>query len=161
MRKVEVKGGRLRVLTSDDVYEIHLASLEILGRVGVRVLEPKAFSVLKEAGAEVNHKERIARIPKYLVKEAVKKAPNSFTLYGRNGNYKLQLGDKKTYFALPGTGVNVLDLETGKCRSSTLADVKNFSRCRSGVFALLHDRCAVDEDVFDSFWVASRFKSVS
>ncbi len=47
---MEVKGGRLRVLTSDDVYEIHLASLEILGRVGVRVLEPKAFSVLKKAG---------------------------------------------------------------------------------------------------------------
>lgn len=141
---MEVKGGRLRVLTSDDVYEIHLASLEILGRVGVRVLEPKAFSVLKEAGAEVNHKERIARIPKYLVKEAVKKAPNSFTLYGRNGNYKLQLGDKKTYFALPGTGVNVLDLETGKCRSSTLADVKNFYKLADALPNIHHASLAVE-----------------
>jgi len=70
---VEDKGGQLRVLTSDEVYEIHLAALEILDRVGVRVLEPKAFSILKEAGANVDQKERIARIPKYLVDEAVKK----------------------------------------------------------------------------------------
>jgi len=144
VKKVEVKSGRLKVLTSDEVYEIHLASLEILAHVGVRVLEPKAFSVLKESGADVDQKEKIARIPEYLVKEAVRKAPNSFVLYGRNGNYKLRLGDKKTFFALPGTGVNVLDLETGKCRRSTLADVKNFYRLADALPNVHHASLAVE-----------------
>ncbi|UCH69864.1 MAG: trimethylamine methyltransferase family protein [Candidatus Bathyarchaeota archaeon] len=141
---MEVKSGQLRVLTSDEVYEIHLAALEILGHVGVRVLEPNAFSVLKEAGADVNQKERIARIPQNLVDEAVKKAPSSFTLYGRNGNYKLRLGDKRTYFALPGTGVNVLDLETGKCRSSTLADLRKFYRLADALPNVHHASLAVE-----------------
>jgi trimethylamine--corrinoid protein Co-methyltransferase len=144
VRKVGDKGGQLRVLTSDEVYEIHLATLEILDHVGVRVLEPKAFSVLEKAGANVNQKERIARIPKYLVNEAVKKAPSSFTLYGRNGKYKLRLGGERTYFALPGTGVNVLDLETGKCRSSTLADVKKFYKLADALPNVHHASLAVE-----------------
>jgi len=138
------KCSQLKVLTSDEVYEIHLATLEILDRVGVRVLEPKVFSVLKDAGANVNQEERIARIPKYLVDEAVKKAPSSFTLYGRNGKYKLRLGGEKTCFALPGTGVKVLDLETGKCRSATLADVKNFYKLADALPNIHHASLAVE-----------------
>jgi trimethylamine--corrinoid protein Co-methyltransferase len=144
VRKVEVKGGQLTVLTSGEVYEIHLAALEILNRVGVRVLEPKALSILKKAGANVNQKERIARIPKHLVNAAVKKAPSSFTLYGRNGKYELRLGSNRTYFALPGTGVNVLDLETGKCRSSTLADVKDFYKLADALPNIHHASLAVE-----------------
>jgi trimethylamine--corrinoid protein Co-methyltransferase len=144
VREVGDKGCQLRVLTSDEVYEIHLAALEILDRVGVRVLEPKAFSILEKAGANVSQEERIARIPEYLVNETVKKAPSSFTLYGRNGKYKLRLGGERTYFALPGTGVNVLDLETGKCRSSTLADVKKFYKLADALPNVHHASLAVE-----------------
>ena len=123
-----IRGGQLRILTSDELYEVHLAALEILERIGVKVSEKKALRMLGEAGAHVDAKEKIARIPEYLVKEAVKKAPSGFTLFGRDPKYKLKLEDKRVYFGMGGQATNVLDLETGKRRASTLKDFEDFCR---------------------------------
>ncbi|MEM3421355.1 MAG: hypothetical protein QW315_03740 [Candidatus Hadarchaeum sp.] len=40
---MSLKSGQLRFLTSDELYEIHMASLEILGQVGVKFLSQKAL----------------------------------------------------------------------------------------------------------------------
>lgn len=140
---MEIRGGQLRLLTSDELYEIHLATLEILERVGVKVLEQKALRMLREAGAYIDIEEKIARIPQYLVEEAVKKAPSGFTLFGRGSGYKLRLEDKRVYFSMQGTGVNVLDLETGKRRDSTLMDLENFFRLADALKNIHHTTVTV------------------
>ena len=148
---MEVKGGQLKILSSDELYEIHLATLEILERIGVKVLEPKALRILEEAGATVDIKKKIARIPKHLVEEAIKKAPSGFTLYGRDPNYKLKLQDKRVYFSMGGQSVNVLDLETGKQRASTLKDCENFCRLADALENIHHTTIVVrPRDVPDS-----------
>ena len=53
---VGLKGGQLEILTRDQVYSIHQATMEILERVGVKVQEPKAISILKENGANVDER---------------------------------------------------------------------------------------------------------
>ncbi|MEM3421356.1 MAG: trimethylamine methyltransferase family protein, partial [Candidatus Hadarchaeum sp.] len=68
----------------------------------------------------------MARIPEYLVKEAIRKAPSSCTVYGRDFKHKMKLGDKQVYFGMGGWLPYVLDLETGKRREGTLADVEQF-----------------------------------
>jgi len=123
-----VKGGQLSILTSDDLYDVHLASLEILERIGVKVSEKGALRMLGEAGAHVDVKEKIAKIPEYLVEEAIEKAPSGFTLFGRDPKYKLRFEDKRVYFGTGGQATNVLDLETGKRRASTLKDFENLCR---------------------------------
>jgi trimethylamine--corrinoid protein Co-methyltransferase len=133
-----IRGGQLRVLNSDELYEIHLATLEILERVGVKVSEQKALRMLEEAGALVSIKEKIARIPEYLVKEALKKAPSGFTLFGRNPNYKLRLENKRVYFSMEGTSVYVLDLETGERRNSTLKDLECFFKLADALRNIHH-----------------------
>jgi trimethylamine--corrinoid protein Co-methyltransferase len=123
---LDLKEGRLQFLTKDELYEIHLATSEILEEVGVKFLSQKALEILDKAGAHVDFKKETARIPEYLVKEAVKRAPSSCTLYGRNFNYKLRLGGKRVYFSMSGWLPYVLDLESGKCREGNLADVESF-----------------------------------
>ena len=46
----------LEFLSSDEVYAIHQASLEILERVGVRFESPGAQQALKSAGVDVDFK---------------------------------------------------------------------------------------------------------
>jgi len=140
---MEIKGGQLRILTSDELHEIHLATLEILERIGVKVLEQKALRMLEEAGAHIEIEEKIARIPQYLVEEAIKKAPSGFTLFGRDQKYKLRLEDKRVYFSMQGTGVHVLDLETGKRRDSTLKDLENFFRLADALKNIHHTTVTV------------------
>ena len=119
---------QLRILTRDALYEIHSATLEILERIGVKVDEQKALRMLGDAGAHINDKEKIAKIPQYLVEEAIKKAPSGFVLYGRDPKDKLRFEEKKVYFGMGGGSMHVLDLETGKRRASTLKDAENFFR---------------------------------
>ena len=125
------------ILTSDEIYDIHLATLEVLESVGVKVLEEKALKKLAEVGANVDFKDRIAKIPEYIVNEAVKKAPSTFNLYGRAKSV-LRLGGKKVYFASQGTSTYVLDLETGKRRYATLKDVALLTRLADSLENIHH-----------------------
>lgn len=134
----------LELLTKENLYEIHLSTVEILERVGVRIMEPRAFQILARTGAEVNPKEKIARIPEYLIKEAVKKAPSSFTLYGRDLKHKMRLGGERVYFSMQGTGVYVLDIETGQRRDSTLKDLENFFRLADALENIHHASITVE-----------------
>ncbi|MEM2741896.1 MAG: trimethylamine methyltransferase family protein, partial [Nitrososphaeria archaeon] len=63
------------VLGNDDIYRIHLASMNLLEEVGVKFESEKALQVLSEAGANVDFKSKTAKIPEYMVREALKKAP--------------------------------------------------------------------------------------
>ncbi len=149
---MEIRGGQLRILTRDELYEIHLATLEILERVGVKVSENNALRMLEEAGAHVDIKEKIAKIPQYLVKEAIEKAPSSFVLFGRDPKYKLRFQDSRVHFSTGGQSVHVLDLKTGRPRASTLKDCENFSRLADALENIHHATSSVvrPRDVPDS-----------
>ncbi len=81
---------RFRVLSDDQIRELHNASLEILERTGVLVLEEESLSLLRDAGARVG-KNGLVRIPSYLVEKALASAPKRVTLCGRDGSRKVHL----------------------------------------------------------------------
>ncbi|MEM2738754.1 MAG: trimethylamine methyltransferase family protein [Candidatus Bathyarchaeia archaeon] len=114
------------VLSNDDIYRIHLASMNLLEEVGVKFESEKALQVLSEAGANVDFKSKTAKIPEYMVREALKKAPSRCILYGRDYKYRLILEHERVYFAMLGWVVYVLDLESGKRREGTLSDIDLF-----------------------------------
>jgi trimethylamine--corrinoid protein Co-methyltransferase len=119
---------KLEVLSRSDIRRIHDTSMEVLERVGVRVLEPKALEILRRAGAEVNGRNLTVRVPEYLVRECVAKAPKRFSLYGRRKGYRLVFEMGRTYFSAQGTSLFVVDPFTGERRPSTLEDVRRFYR---------------------------------
>lgn len=116
-----VKGGKLRVLSRDQILEIHYASLDVLRNTGVVVKSREALNVLDEAGADVDHKKERAWIPPHLVEEAVRKTPHGFKLFGRNPKKYCKLEGNRVYFSTAGGPPNVLDLN-GNRRHVTIKD---------------------------------------
>jgi len=117
---------RLEILSRDEIYDIHSATLQVLERTGVRVCDPKALEMLRGAGATVDSKTSIAKIPEHLLKDQMRKAPNHFSLFGRDTSYKLEFQRGKTYFSSQGTSVFLIDSGTGERRKATLRDVRSF-----------------------------------
>jgi trimethylamine--corrinoid protein Co-methyltransferase len=106
--------------------QIHDATLQILGRTGVRVLDDDALALLREAGCEVS--DDLVRFPEEVIEEALANLPSGITLCNRNGEPAVRLEGRRTAF---GTGSDLpftLDLETGQRRRSLLSDVANTAR---------------------------------
>jgi trimethylamine--corrinoid protein Co-methyltransferase len=102
---------------------IHLASLNILERIGIDVHDEKAREILLEGGAR-SEGVRI-RIPPDLVSKALSTVPRQFTLYNRNGEPAIHAVGYKSYFGGGSDCLYILDHHTGKRRKPSLEDVGN------------------------------------
>lgn len=118
----------VNLLTRDELDEIHLATLDILERVGVGIYEERALKLMDEAGANVDYNKKIVKIPRHLLKELISKAPEVVTLFARNPKHTVKLEPGKTYFNNSSYGIKVYDLDTGTHRNSKSEDVINFAR---------------------------------
>ncbi len=127
MRANEIVGGPFEILSRDDLDKIHGATMEVLRRLGIKVLEPKALELFDQAGADVDWKTRTVKIPENLLKETLRNAPSEFKMYGRDPKYELDYSGNKVHFGVAGFAVRVQDLD-GKVRLGTLADVENLAR---------------------------------
>lgn len=101
---------------------IHLASLEVLERVGVDVHDEKAIEILSGAGARVDGIR--VRVPEYLVEECLRRVPRRMTLYDRRGRVAMRACDYNTHFGGGSDCLNVLDHLTGERRDPLLSDVE-------------------------------------
>ena len=101
--------------------EIHQASLELLERTGVRVEHQEAAGLLKEAGCIV--RDRVARIPAWLVEACIRQAPGMIPLYSPGGEKSLTVKARNSYFG-PGSGLAChLDLDSGERRRTVRQDL--------------------------------------
>jgi trimethylamine--corrinoid protein Co-methyltransferase len=121
------KGGQLKFLTNDQIYDIHVATLDLLERVGVQVESEDALKLLNDVGAAVDFKTKRARIGPDLVNEAVKKTPPSFILHARNKEHNLRIEDDRVYFMDGGLPTAVISPE-GIRRPATLRDVGDLAK---------------------------------
>jgi trimethylamine---corrinoid protein Co-methyltransferase len=116
-----------RMLTDAQLDEIHLASMEILRRTGVRVQEAETLTLLGDAGCVITD-GNLVRFPAAVVEEALLYAPSRVVLCNRTSEPRLLLEGHRTYFGTGSDLPNTLDLETGERRLSLLSDVKNTAR---------------------------------
>jgi trimethylamine--corrinoid protein Co-methyltransferase len=121
------KGGYLRILSNEQIYDVHVSTLDVLEHVGVRIESEEALKLLKEIGAAVDFKTKIVMIGPDLVNEALRKTPSNFVLHARNPKFNLRFENDRVYFLDGGLPSNVIDLE-GTRRPATLADVADFTR---------------------------------
>ena len=101
---------------------IHLASLEVLERVGVEVHDEKARQLLVKAGARADGVR--VRLPEHLVEWALSVTPKRITLYDRNGRVAIRAWGYRSYFGGGSDCLNVLDHRTGERRRAVLEDVR-------------------------------------
>lgn len=116
----------LRWLTRHQLEVLHSASIEVLERTGTRVDHPEALQLLKDAGCLV--KDKVARIPGWLVEECIRLAPKRIVMGNRKGERVMVLEKNRTYF---GTGSDLpftIDLETRERRISVKEDIVKSAR---------------------------------
>ena len=119
---------RFEVMEPKNADAIHANSLKLLETMGIKVVSDEGRRLLKEAGAEVDEKTKVAKIPGSLVNESMKKCPHEFKMAARNPKNDFVLDGKHCYACTDGVGLATIDLETGERRGSTLKDVADSAR---------------------------------
>jgi len=122
-------GGLYCPLTDSDTKRVHQAILKLLSEVGVEIANRRAFTMFKEAGVTTDEDRQLVFIPQAMLEDCIDSAPSEMILYGReNSDNNIIVGGKRVHFGSGGTALNILDLETGEKRPSTLKDVQDVSR---------------------------------
>jgi trimethylamine--corrinoid protein Co-methyltransferase len=116
-------GGLYRPLTSNDVERIARDALRVLAESGVAVYSPTALDALSRAGAVVDGRGPIVRLPRSMVEDAIASNPSSITLCSRDGRNDAVLADDRVHYGTGGTAIYVLDPDSGERRPSTSLDV--------------------------------------
>jgi len=104
---------------------IHLASLEVLQRIGVDVHDEKAKDILVKGGAQADGLR--VRIPEYMVARALSTAPSTITLYNRKGKVAMRAGRYNTYYGGGSDCLNIWDHRANQRRRPVLTDVREAS----------------------------------
>jgi len=119
---------KTEVLTESQLERIKAGTLRLLDEVGVHFPSQKALEIFADHGAKVDWETEIVRIPPDLVEKAMSTAPRAFVLGGREERFDLLLDGSCSYLCTEGTGVHVIDPETGEMRSSRKEDVARWAR---------------------------------
>ena len=121
--------SRLKFLSRDEEDLIHNQSIECLGRIGVMVKSLAVLKMLGAAGASIDEKRLVAKIPESMIKEAVKKAPKRVALGARNPKHEKVIPvDTYPLMATTGLAIYTIDIETREKRPTTNKDLADFSR---------------------------------
>jgi len=117
-----------RLLSDNQIEEIHLATLQILEKTGVKFDHKEAIEILDGIGADVSNPKRI-KIPSYLVEKALAIAPKTITLYSRDGEPAIILnGINGCHFGPIPDPRKIIDPYTSQVRTTYVEDIADFSR---------------------------------
>jgi trimethylamine--corrinoid protein Co-methyltransferase len=118
-----------QVLTEGQIQQVHETSLRILEEVEVSTDSEAILKACERAGARVDRPARNIKINRDMLEHALKTAPTSVTICGRDPDKDMLLQEGKIHFGFGGTGVNYIrDLESGGIRVPTKEDVVEGSR---------------------------------
>jgi trimethylamine--corrinoid protein Co-methyltransferase len=109
-------------LSADQLESIHEASLDILERMGMRILDRGARELFAGAGARVDHGEQMVWLDRALVEETIVHAPSEFTLRARNPERNLVVGGNRIVITSVGGPPFCHDLDRGR-RPGSYADL--------------------------------------
>lgn len=142
--------ARLRFLSSNEEELVHEKSLEALSEIGVLVRSESVLSLLDDSGANVDEKNRIARIPEGMVRDALKSAPASFKMCARDSANDIEVPTTGApHLTTDGLTLYMRDLETGEKRNATRSDFAKFARLADAL------------DAVDFFWPIVTISDVS
>ncbi len=117
-------GIRFQMLSADQLQALSDGVLHVLENTGVDLHHDEARDILGRAGAWVDGLR--VRIPSFLTKRALARAPRSFTIYARDGNPKhdIRIGPGIANFGPGPTPPNFIDVETLARRPYLRADAQ-------------------------------------
>lgn len=123
--KTGARAGSLTVLSENDLDRIHEASLSLLMDPGLVSDSDLFLDIFAKGGAQVDRAARRVRIPSELVEWALRSAPKSFVLHGRNDpDADLLVEHGRVYYGMGGTSEPLyFDFEQWRSRQPTKEDM--------------------------------------
>jgi trimethylamine--corrinoid protein Co-methyltransferase len=79
-QEVMTEFSALEIISEDEIESIHHASLDVLERVGMKILHQDARKIFKDAGLDVDESSQMVHFDRDLVLSNISKAPREFTL---------------------------------------------------------------------------------
>ena len=123
----EFKSPQFKVLSENQISELHFASLHILENTGVSINSEEALALLDGAGADVSDSKRV-KIPSFIVEQAIRTTPKQVTIYTRDGRPAMFLNGSHTYFGAVVDNPDILDPYSGKRRQHCVSDTAAMTR---------------------------------
>lgn len=124
--KIENVHPYLRVLSDDQISEIHNATVIVMSEIGIVIKDEEGIRLLEEAGAAV--KGELVKIPEHLLKRALSTAPSRISVYNRQGKLSMNLERGKTYFGTGSDTIYTMDVYSKERRKTIAIDVQNIAR---------------------------------
>lgn len=120
---------KVRLLSEADLKQIDLGVCSILENVGVKFPLPEALDLFENAGAVVDRATSLVKIPQSLLKKLLSTIPAHYTM-GSRGHEDLDvvLNGRRTHCGTDGTGINIVDMDTGEIKASTKNDLANMAK---------------------------------
>src|SRR4030066_264364 len=121
--------ARVRFLSKEEESLVDQQSMECLETIGVKVKSESVLRMLDKAGAHVDFKSQIAKIPEGMIRESLKTVPKKMTLHARDSKNDLRIPVSSwPYVGTTGLGTYIVDIKTGKKRDSTVKDIADTVR---------------------------------
>lgn len=123
--KTGAKGGSLKIISDDDVQRIHKGALSILEDTGIYSESDLFLDIFQRGGARVDRDARIIYLQPDMVEAAIKSAPRSFVLHGRNDpDMDMLLEPGRVYYGMGGTSEPLFwDYDLWQSRQPTKEDM--------------------------------------
>jgi trimethylamine--corrinoid protein Co-methyltransferase len=128
-----MKPGVFEVLSQKELELIDSETLRILDESGVKVLHKRGLDLLEGIGCRVDRSSGTACIPSSVVRKTLEKVPGLFSLYGRNTDFRLDLGEDNVCFGPGGFAVFVEDMNTGERRRAVRKDLVEHLKVSDGL----------------------------
>ena len=109
---ISLSRPNFRMLSDDQVVELAKAAMEILDKVGVKLLHAGARKMLQSSGAVVDGE--IVKVPEFIVSQCLQSAPKGWTIYDRNGKRAMEVEGRKSYYGTSTGSPNTKDALTGE-----------------------------------------------
>jgi len=120
-------GGQFNPLNKSDIESIHQTALKILDTVGMAEATDHVKAVVTANGGTVRNNDRLC-FPPDLVERTLSGLNKDLTLHGQQPGCELHLSGKQVHVGTGGAAPMVVDIDTGKYRDSTLADLYDAAR---------------------------------
>ena len=126
-QEVVTEFSALEIISEDEIESIHHASLDVLERVGMKILHQDARKIFKDAGLDVDESSQMVHFDRNLVLSNISKAPKEFTLRAKNPKRDLKIGGNHIVFSAIGGPAFCSDLDEGR-RRGTFEDLCNYMK---------------------------------
>lgn len=142
---------KVQFLTPEQIHRVHETSLRVLSEIGVQVPHEKVRSLFADAGAHVDHSERV-RLPHEVTMRLVGRAGKEFTLVGRDPDRRAIFGAGSRNYNSSAGQASWLDTPGGTRRYGTLGDVTSASRLGDALAGLTMVGAMADPHELPTSW---------